>query len=460
MVRNFIEREDIRSTFDPKYLRLFLGVVFLIYVITSLYYGIIGYKEETSSYHEFARIILVPYYFMMIMLCYVKGRYKTLFAINAVLFFIIVVLIKASFKSAGVGEFSLPAESGDGYTYFDRPLRYYGHPVGDLISYLTDTAAFRFDDLGYFMIVFYIQQIYPNDQVAIYSMLLLNSVLIYYSGVYLYKLQMMFTGDALASKIAGMLYCASPFIVINASVFMKETIFVFIIIMFFYHLYSYRQTLSAVSLVGMVVFMLASLLFRTAIFYMEVLCLIIAFTANKMNSRMYLYVLFGALFFTSLLASLVLKYVFGTSLDNITAIADYRMNNFVNSEMRSVTSWIAGLFGPFPNYDRPAAGAFMHAVFSLVKFSLTIFFARALYSMIKGYKYWLYPIMVYLFVSVYMTIVAAVSLDMRYHMTYVPLFFLITVPYVKRFKTPFVIPIYMAIVVVMCYIYSTRPVTY
>ena len=119
---------------------------------------------------------------------------------------------------------------------------------------------------------------------------------------------------------------------------------------------------------------------------------------------------------------------------------------------------MAAVLGPFPVFDRSAIYSieFSQAVF--VKDVLGLSFFLGIYDKIKRLDIVYLPLLIYILFNIVMMIMAGVTLDLRYHMTYLPFFFLIAVPYLKKkyiWDWGFI-----AFVLIIIYFYGTRKVVY
>ncbi len=434
----------------------FLGLT-ILYAVMSLIYYLIGYKVEVPEYMEQSRVMLTIYYVIMLSSSFMQVKMRQLFVTNAIIFLVMTLMVKFSYYAADMPEFGHLAGS-DAYFYFNTGTTNYELSIGEYISYLLSNGM-KVDDLGYLTIVYLVHNILPYDYFTIYFIILINTILIYYSTVALYKLQYLFTKNDQLSKFTALLYGASPFMVTISSNGLKEIFFVFFVIHFFYHMYMYKQDNSLYHLAFMIVFGLMSLFFRTAVFYMQVLSLIVCMTANNSNKRLYMLFFFVVLFFVTVVANYLMQRFMGFTMEQMAEIVEYRAREQSDTGLVSIINWIAGIIGPLPNFDRPAAHAFTHNYFSFIKSCFSLFFILSVVEVIRKFVYQYYPIVVFITISIYMTVVAGVALDVRFHITYLPLFFILATQQLRRIN-PFVFYGYMALVVGFFIMYSTRAVTY
>ena len=119
---------------------------------------------------------------------------------------------------------------------------------------------------------------------------------------------------------------------------------------------------------------------------------------------------------------------------------------------------MSAIIGPFPNFDRQGSYSFMHSMAIYMKTVCGWFFVYGIYKISAGLRKEYYPLLVYVLCSILMTVTAGVSLDIRFHATFLPFVFLIVVNFIKR--KPKLDFLYLAVVIVLIMIYSTRKVAY
>lgn len=445
-------RADI-TTIPIKKVAAFFIMLFILYIGFAVYFHLVGYKMEIPEYMHYDRVIMSLYYFMMIALCFIKIEKNTLFIVVVTFFLLTVLYVKQTYLSAGLEEFGI---SVDSYKYMDYAVKYYTYPYNEFVDKLYQTGIYRFDDLGYFSFIYYTYSFFPDYKTTTYLVVIVNVLLLYVSMSYIYKsLALLKYGDFIG-KLSSVLYGASPFLIVTVSCGLKEVMFNTFIILAIYSILRVTIKRSLFHILWALVWIFACSLFRSATYYILLICLIVAATLTKRNSRLYLIIIVSVMIFSSILLPYLVERLFGVSLEFLLEVSDYRYTG-TDKSYKNIVGLLAGLLGPFPNFDRPAEYAFMHSVYAFISCFMRIYFFVAIYKVIKNNQYVYYPIILYVFMTMVMNIVSGVTLDMRFHITYMPVFFILAVPYMRL--RPLRDVVFSAMVVAIFLAYSTRAVS-
>lgn len=444
-----------RQSIEVSYVAKYLMLTMIIFIGLSYYYSAVGYKKALEPFMEFIRAIGIVEYFFFIFLSLTSLKYKSLLKVLVLSIGLLVLLIKLTYFQADVDIFGLAKDS---YNYLNFGVKYGDGSFGVLVRELVNGRYFV-DDMGYFAVTYLFWQIYPDVDFVVYGMIAFNLLCLYISGTNLYKLSRMLNNSDLSSKLIIAIWCASPFLMLTISDGMKEVVFTTIIISSFYKFYQYKREKNLFNLFVAIALAILCLFFRTAVFYMLVLIFIIILTMNNRNKKMYFIMLVSGLIVVDILLPIVVEKIMGISLDFIMEISSGRTERAMKDQASygSMLPLISAILGPFPTLDRPARYAIEYSSAIYVKDIFGLSFFCAVYDKVKRLDIDYIPLLVYILVNLLMLFTAGVSLDMRYHMTYLPFFFLIAVPYLKRRKLwnlGFII-----ILVIIIYLYSTRRVT-
>jgi len=108
-------------------------------------------------------------------------------------------------------------------------------------------------------------------------------------------------------------------------------------------------------------------------------------------------------------------------MEHVYNVTEYRMSG---SGGLNTTGWmihgIAAIFGPFPNFTRMVQYGIYHSSGLLLKCILNLFAFTGVVFAIKRFDYRYYPLVLYLLMGIFMLLGSGTSLDMRYHVTFLP----------------------------------------
>ena len=439
--------------YDKRYAGVFMLVTLIVLLSVTYIYALIGYKKPVEPYMENIRLFGIIEYFLLIFLSLTDIKIKSLLKITILIMFSIVLLIKMTYYYVDVDILGL---TRDGYKYLNFGMRFSEKPFPDYVHaiYLQN---FNVDDLGYFSLLYFFYQIYPDQDFVVYGIVLLNFVCLYISSSYFYKFCKQLCGSEGASKLIVTLWCASPYLLLTITNGMKEVIFTSIIIAV-YNIYRYKVTKSVFNLVGAFGFAALCLFFRTALFYMLVLMFIVILTMNHKNKKLYFIIIITLLATFQVVIPFIIENIIGVPLEVVVKTTAWRIER-ATSGQASYAGYLpilAAILGPFPIFDRPAIYAieFSQAVF--VKDVLGLSFMWGIYDKIKHLDIDYIPLIIFITFNIFMLVTAGVTLDIRYHMTYLPFFFLIAVSYLR--KKPLWDWGFILMLLVIIYFYGTRKV--
>ena len=213
---------------------------------------------------------------------------------------------------------------------------------------------------------------------------------------------------------------------------------------------SYKYLFIALPFVFMCMF------FRTAIFYMMLIAVILSFYSSQKYGKILMYIIIIVFIISSIILPYIMEKVIGVSFDFIASVADYRTAKGMKGQASygQYVPLLAGLIGPFPNIDRSSLYAIMNSLPVYIKMTLSFSFILSLYSIVKKVDYRFIPMVFFIVFNIWMTIIAGVSLDLRYHITYLPFFFIITTTFYKRRKLYDML--YLSITVLLVLVFSSR----
>ena len=439
---------------DILYLRKFTIIALFIYFVMALVYFLVGYREPVPFYMESSRFMIFVYTTCMLMASYFNVSTKNLFIANALFYLLLVIIIRYSYSHEGLDYF---ATAIDPYTYLEYAVKFGDEDLAIFLKKLSGIGFYR-DDWGYFFVLRMLYKIYPDIYFIIYGAIFLNIIAIYISSIFLYKLQMLLTNSDLLSRVTSVFYSSSAFLVITTANGLKEVIFLTFIIISMFYIYKTKYKFSYSSLFWALFSMSFCLFFRTAVFFMLFISLIIALTINSKNKKIYLIGIISALFLVGVLLPFVVNNLMDADLGQVTKTAEHRISirGYKGAFYSQIVPLLSAIFGPFPNFDRVGDYAIIHSLTPFMKCFFSSMFVMGLYSIVRYLKEDYVPLVAYIFFSILMTVMSGVSLDMRYHLTYFPFFLMISFNFIKKRKLLDYSYIFMAIGLI--YFYSTRNV--
>lgn len=439
-------------------LKQVLWLTVMIMVIFALYYYMVGYRERIPEYMEYVRWGLMVSYVVMIYWAIHRTLSRPVFwVISFLLFWGLSVIIQTCYLDAT----HLVFAGVDSWSYMEFATRYHQLDVWSYWKQLLWSGKFNVDDLGYSTWVYMVAKIVGSNTLAIAYMLMLLNSIAYVVGLFFFdKLGRLVLQDAWRAEVATGLWGGFSFLIVTNAVGLKEVLFTTLIIMAMYTIYRYKQRPSWGRLITSLLSIGLTYFFRYAICFALLLSLIVIVITTEQNRKRVIWLMLIAIVFTMPLLSILLPLLMNKSLDDVMATADYRVGRTGASAIQSLLFPILALFfGPFPNLDRTNQYGFMYGFALLFKNLLSPFFLSAIYWVIRRTAYRYFPLVVFVCCNMLMLIVSGVSADMRYHITYIPFFFLLTLwPGGKRVQS---IPywVYVGIIIAIVFMYATRSVS-
>lgn len=441
-----------QTRFDKRYACHFMLVTFVVLLVISYLYALVGYKDDVEPFMENIRFFGTIEYFLLIFLSLTDIKIKQLLKILISILLIVILLVKMTYDYVDIDILGL---TRDGYNYLKYGIKFSDKSYLDFIHSIYNQYFFL-DDIGYFTLVYVFNRLYPDVNFVVYGIVILNLIFLYFSSVYFYKLSKLMGINDSASKLIVILWSASPFLMLVITDGLKEVIFTSIIILAVYNIYQFKKSRNLVNLFGALAFAILCLFFRTAVFYMLLVMFTVLLTMTEKNKRVYFITVVLLLALFQVIIPFVIEKIFGISFEMIIKAAMWRTETRTagQASYAGYLPLLGAIVGPFPVLDRTAIYSieFSQAVFVKDVFGLSFFLG--VYDKIKRLDINYMPIIIYVIFNIFMLITAGVSLDMRYHMTYIPFFFLIAVPYLKK---KYIYDWgYIAFVLVIIYFYGTR----
>lgn len=400
-----------------------LSIALFLYFFLFSYYVVTGYKEAIPAYMLWLETVfsVVYVFFIYISSRINKMRYilPLIFAVSAVMAFSTRAAFLADDPSMPFG----PA-LGDGYGYHDQGLLYVGKSYGEVLKYIWTFTNDNIDDLGYPTILYLVYNLCNDETASLNFMIFLNAAVIMVSAFYFFRFLRLLAIDKKTTCIYTSVWGFSPFLSTIAAVGLKENIFCLLVIMAFYYMYRYKNSGGVSNLILALVSIVACYFFRVALALMLVISLFAIFVANEKNRKKLLWIGLAGMVVGLVFIDIILARFTHMSLSQVLEMSNSRFGVVSdNSSFNWMTQVVGALMGPFPNFNRTNGYAIIFNGALIVKVLLSYHFILGMWYVMRGYVYKLYPMMVFIFMGFVMWILSAVSLDMRYQITFIPIIF-------------------------------------
>lgn len=400
----------------------------LALIFFAIYFYLVGYKEEIPLYMEVMRVVITLHYCSLL---YAALRIKMSKELLYLWIFLSFVLISLGLQYWRIAETKeIFGDSADSYTYMYYVTKYNHYSLPDFWHALLHEKShpFNVDDLGFTTIIYFLAKPFGRDYQTIAGVLILCNAVTYVIGIgCFHKLSEKLVGDDKRALAATILWAGFSHLITTSAGGAKEVFFLTFIIIAMYSIYRYKEKPTLLRLISAILLISINYFFRYAICGALVFSLICIIIVNEQNKRTIVKSAFFAILFTFPILTFLLPLITGgITLEHILWVTGNRMDSMQGSFLtKLIVPPFALLFGPFPNLDRMNSSGFLYAYSLFLKDFLSIYFLSSFVQIIKAYKYEYYPILTFVFCNMLMLIVAGVSLDIRYHLTYIPFFFLI-----------------------------------
>lgn len=425
-----------------------------VFILFALFFYLAGYKETIPLYMEYMRgIFTIVYCYTLYIAINQRVSQPLFFCYLFVSFYLLSIILQYTvFYETN----TLFGDARDSYSYIAYGIKYRNLGLTDYWEKIL--INYNFDDLGFFTILHFCALLLGRDPVSIANFLVLINSLIYIIGIhFLYRLTMILYDDEQRARLATGLWAGFSTLVTSNAGGEKEVVFTAIIVIAMYSIYAYKKAPSGLKLLRALFFISLCLFFRFAICYALSLSLLVIVFTNENNKKAVLKLAFLGILFSSFILSFLLPLLTGISYEHILTVTDRRMaKTQVGTLAATFFSSISTILGPFPNMDRTNSKGFMYGFALLLKDFLSPYFISAFYSIIRNYSYRFYPILTFIVCNLMLVLVGGVALDIRYHVTYIPFFFLLVlVPHDFIFKG-YKYCIILLVIVFVISVYSHR----
>ena len=283
---------------------------------------------------------------------------------------------------------------------------------------------YAFDDWGALIFDSIVMSILPYK-------LFLNAVYMIlgaFSSVLLFRVGQHFMPVSYAF-IAALTYGTSSYIILFHCTFLKESLFIFIVICTIYYLYRFITEQSRYTFLGIVLCLAILLLFRPAVAGMIAISTFLYFgiTQNGRAISLFLYAaaIGGFLVSLKMVQGMVDSYTAGGDVDAVIA---YRSNGSYSGSFNYFVSFFGAFFGPFPAFfsktDTPSRLVFYGAGLMNKLFLVIPFWAGVLYSL-KNRIIEMIPLILFILLEMVSAGYICASLELRKVLLHMPFMYIL-----------------------------------
>lgn len=284
---------------------------------------------------------------------------------------------------------------------------------------------YAFDDWGAMIFDSIVMSILPYK-------LFLNAVYMIlgaFSSVLLFRVGQNYMPDSYAF-LAALAYGTSSYLILFHCTFLKESLFIFVVICSIYYLYKYITNQSPFSLFAAVLCLVVLLFFRPAVAGMIVVSAFVYYGITMKGTAISLFLYVAAIggFFVSLkmIQGMVDSYTAGGDVDAVIA---YRSNGSYSGSFNYFVSFFGAFFGPFPAFfsksETPSRLVFYGAGLMNKLFLVIPFWAGVLYS-IKNRILEMIPLILFILLEMVSAAYICASLELRKVLLHMPFMYILS----------------------------------
>lgn len=284
---------------------------------------------------------------------------------------------------------------------------------------------YAFDDWGALIFDSIAMSIIPNK-------LFLNAVYVIlgaFSSVLLFRISKHYMPDSYAF-LAAMSYGTSSYIILFHCTFLKESLFIFVVICTVYYLYQFITNQSRYSLLAVALCLALLLLFRPAVAGMIAVSAFVYYGITQKGKAisLFLYAAAAGGFLISLrmIQGMVDSYTAGGDVDSVIA---YRSNGSYSGSFNYFVSFFGAFLGPFPAFfsksDSPSRLVFYGAGLMNKLFLVIPFWAGLLYS-IKNRVLEMLPMILFVLLEMFSAGYICASLELRKVLLHMPFMYILS----------------------------------
>jgi hypothetical protein len=438
-------RNDKHSTRGEKinkmrvnYLFKMQTVAFLIYIFFFLLYSFLGYKESIPPFMMVLQLIYAFFYFFFL---YCSYRFKLNIKIILVLIFLSLLVLSFVLRECYINFTSGPFGDDDNYYFYINNNIALGAARKDfsvLLQMVSKYPRFHYDDYGFIVISWLVFSITAEEYSSHLLLLLFQALILSLSTFYLYRILLFLNIKPVVARFFSAIWGFFPFFYLKAATQEKEIFFVFFILQAFYFMYKYKKRKNFFYLIVCIISAVICYFFRSLISILLILSIFIIMRKYKSKKTIFYIILIGAVlgfWATIILFNYIFYYLKRENFFETFVLANDRLSRLLgNIYFGWFIQIVAGLFGPFPNFNRAGTNEIMENSGLLLKQMLSLPLWIGVYQLFKDFAYKYYPILIYILASLLIIGIYGKTLDMRFQLTYFPAMLIVIAYAVQKWK--------------------------
>ena len=292
-------------------------------------------------------------------------------------------------------------------------------PYKDSFEYLFEN--YKFDDWGGPIYMSSVFRIYPDKLFLNFVNTILTSV----SSLFVFKI-----GERLMSRkyayLSALSYAISSFLIFFNGSFLKESSFVFFVILLINSIYNFIIEKRKISLIYIVIYSCVLLLFRPAV----VVCVICGFSVYYFVRKGYgVYklglILLVILFLSYLLSSLLSIFNHYTLSGDIAKLMLTKDTKYgLSREMTYILNWFGSFCGPFPSILGTNMTSCFYGSGLLYKFLLLPFAIIGLVKVVKLRIDYMFPLLVFFVLESFFAALVQKGMELRLTLPHIFIYYI------------------------------------
>ena len=311
----------------------------------------------------------------------------------------------------------------DAMAYYKGSIK--AHDVGFLQNMAIIMKKWEFDDWGSFFFDSLLMSIIPDKLFLNFAYMLLGAI----SSVLLYRIGRHYMPDVY-SFLGALSYGTSSYIVSFHCTFLKESLFVTLVICVMYNICRFLHKESNWALFGAVFYSSLLLFFRPAVAALIIMSCSVYYAIKMRGSALSLFIYLAA----AVVFIFVLQYMMDMA-DRYSAGAEEKLALSGNDKAYSggfntFVNFFGGFCGPFPTFftrlgEMPSTIQF-YASGLTYKLFLILPFLTGIFLIIKNKVLELYPLVIFILVEIIACSLVVASLELRKVMPHIPFMYIVS----------------------------------
>lgn len=311
----------------------------------------------------------------------------------------------------------------DAMVYFKESIR--AHDVGFLQNMTYIMKKYEFDDWGAFCFDSFLMSIIPSKYFLNLAYMIAGAI----SSILLYRIGRHYMSDAYAF-IGALAYGTSSFIISFHCTFLKESLFVAIVVCAMYNLCKFIHHENNAAPFGLVIFLGLLFFFRPAVAAFIVMGVSVYFAIKMHGSALSLFMYLGIIIIFIIALQSMMDMADAYSHGSEEKLMQSGNANAYSGGFTTFVSIFGGFFGPFPTLftkpdSAPTTIQFYGAGLTYKLFLILPFFA-GIYFIIKNKVLGLIPVLVFLLVEMLLTGMVHASLELRKVLPHIPFTYVVS----------------------------------